>query len=86
MKEAGKALGVSDSYISQIENGRANCPTGDRLKQFLELYGKIGVKYFNELCRDWEKESTDEDFIRDNVSHSLSKIEMRLQVVGFYLN
>lgn len=77
MKEAGKALGVSDSYISQIENGRANCPTGDRLKQFLELYGKIGVKYFNELCRDWEKESTDEDFIRDNAS-KLSKDNQKL--------
>ena len=77
MKEAGKALGVSDSYISQIENGRANCPTGDRLKQFLELYGKIGVKYFNELCRDWENESTDEDFIKDNVG-KLSKDNQRL--------
>lgn len=77
MKQAGKALDVSDSYISQIENGRADCPKGDRLKPYLDLYGKIGVKYFYELCRNWEKESTEEDFIRDNVG-KLSKDNQRL--------
>jgi transcriptional regulator with XRE-family HTH domain len=77
MKQAGKALGVSDSYISQIENGRADCPKGERLKPYLELYGKIGAKYFYELCRHWEKESTDEDFIKDNVG-KLSKDNQRL--------
>jgi len=77
MKQAGKALDVSDSYISQIENGRADCPKGDRLKPYLDLYGKIGAKYFYELCRNWEKESTDEEFIRDNVG-KLSKDNQRL--------
>lgn len=28
MREAGEKLKVSDSYISQIENGRADCPKG----------------------------------------------------------
>ncbi len=77
MKQAGKLLNVSDSYISQIENGRADCPTGERLKPYLELYGKIGAKYFYELCRHWEKESTDEDFIKDNVA-KLSKDNQKL--------
>jgi transcriptional regulator with XRE-family HTH domain len=77
MKQAGKALGVSDSYISQIENGRADCPKGDRLKPYLDLYGKIGTKYFYELCRNWETESTDEDFIKDNVG-KLSKDNQKL--------
>lgn len=77
MKQAGKALDVSDSYISQIENGRADCPKGDRLKPYLDLYGKIGAKYFYELCRNWEKESTEEEFIRDNVG-KLSKDNQRL--------
>ena len=70
-------LKVSDSYISQIENGRADCPKGERLNSFLELYGKIGAKYFFELCRHWEKESTYEDFIKDNVS-KLSKDNQKL--------
>ena len=68
MREAGKRLGYSSSYISQIENGRADSPKGDRLKPYLDLYGKIGAKYFYELCRNWEKESTDEDFIKDGAS------------------
>lgn len=77
MKQAGSKLGVSDSYISQIENGRADCPKGERLKPYLDLYGGIGPKYFYELCRNWEKESTAEDFIKDNVS-KLSKDNQRL--------
>lgn len=77
MKQAGDAIGVSNSYISQIENGRADCPKGERLKPFLDLYGKIGAKYFYELCRNWEKESTDEDFIKDNVG-KLSKENQKL--------
>ena len=39
MREAGDHMGYSSSYISQIENGRENPPTGDRLDKFLEAYG-----------------------------------------------
>lgn len=77
MRAVASKLGLSDSYISQIENGRANCPKGESLDKLLKIYGGIGQKYFFELCRDWEKESTDEDFIRDNLS-KLSKDNLML--------
>jgi transcriptional regulator with XRE-family HTH domain len=77
MRTAGEKLGYSDSYISQIENGRANCPKGELLENLLNLYGGIGQKYFYELCRKWEKEYTDEDFIRDNLG-KLSEENLKL--------
>ena len=77
MRAVGELLGVSDSYISQIENNRANCPKGEPLDRFLKIYGSIGQKYFYEMCRDWEKESTDEDIIRDNIG-KLSKENQKL--------
>jgi transcriptional regulator with XRE-family HTH domain len=77
MKQAGKAIGYSDSYISQIENGRADSPKGEKLKPFLDLYGQISSKYFYDLCRSWTKESTDEDFILENVG-KLSRENQKL--------
>lgn len=77
MREVGEKLGLSDSYISQIENGRSNCPKGETLQKLLQLYGGIGHKYFFELCRNWQKESTDEEFIRDNLG-KLSEDNLRL--------
>lgn len=77
MRAVADQLELSDSYISQIENGRANCPKGAGLDRLLKIYGGIGQKYFFEMCRDWEKESTDDDFIRDNVS-KLSKENLKL--------
>ena len=77
MRAVAEKLGLSDSYISQIENGRANCPKGESLDRLLKIYGGIKQKYFYELCRDWEKESTDEDFIRDNLG-KISKENLKL--------
>jgi len=77
MKKAGEKLGVSDSYISQIENGRADIPKGDRLKPYLDLYGNIKPKSFYEMCRLWKNEITDEDFIKDNVG-KLTKENQKL--------
>ena len=57
MREAGKLLGCSDSYISQIENGRENIPRGERLVRFLNIYGGIKEKYFKQLCKEWQKEA-----------------------------
>lgn len=65
MREAGEQLGFSDSYISQIENGRADPPKGEALLKFLKLYGDISPKYFGELCRNWREEMTDADHIRE---------------------
>ena len=61
MRAAGIKLGWSDSYISQIENGRENVPSGERLMKFLKLYGDITEKYFKQLCKEWKEEATDKD-------------------------
>lgn len=64
-RSAATKLGFSPSYLAQIENGRMNPPKGDRLLPFLKLYGDIGPKYFQEVCKNWEEERTDGDAIRD---------------------
>lgn len=65
MKKAGELMGYSDSYLSQIENGRENPPKTVRLLKFLKVYGDISEKYFGELVREVEKETTDQDVIED---------------------
>lgn len=65
MRKAGQRLGYSDSYISQIENGREDIPKGDRLMKFLNLYGGITEKYFKQLCKEWSDESDDMDKLVD---------------------
>lgn len=59
MRTAGLRLGYSSSYLSQIENGRENVPTGERLEKFLKIYGDITEKYFKQLCKDWKDEATE---------------------------
>jgi HTH-type transcriptional regulator, competence development regulator len=63
MRAAGAAMGYSDSYISQIENGRADPPKGEALLKFLRLYGEISPKYFGELARNWTAKKTDADYV-----------------------
>ncbi|MBX9767896.1 MAG: helix-turn-helix domain-containing protein [Bdellovibrionales bacterium] len=65
MRKAGQLLGYSDSYVSQIENGRENIPTGERLLKFLSVYGDITEKYFKQLCKEFEEDQTDEMVIQD---------------------
>lgn len=61
MRKAGERLGYSDSYISQIENGREDVPKGERLMKFLNLYGGITEKYFKQLSKDWSEEADEMD-------------------------
>lgn len=65
MRKSGQLLGYSDSYISQIENGREKIPTGERLLRFLAVYGDITEKYFKQLCKDYEEDQTDAMVIHD---------------------
>ena len=67
MRKAGDRLGYSDSYVSQIENGRENIPTGERLMKFLNLYGGITEKYFKQLCKEWRDEADDIDILAELV-------------------
>ena len=77
MRELGQRLGYSDSYISQIENGRENPPSGEKLNKFLALYGEIGEKHFKQLCKDFKEEQTDAQAIADLLA-KLSEDHLRL--------
>jgi transcriptional regulator with XRE-family HTH domain len=65
MKAAGKLIGVTNSFISHVENGRVNSPTGESLLRFLKVYGGITPKYFGELVREKKKEVSDFDIVAD---------------------
>lgn len=64
MKAAGAILGYSDSYVSHIENGRVDTPTGERLKLFLTAYGNTSERSFREQCRNWHKQETDVEAVQ----------------------
>jgi transcriptional regulator with XRE-family HTH domain len=71
MRQAGEAMGVSSSLVSQIENGRENIPTGERLKRFLDAYG-VGLTTFKRHV----KEHTEEESDRDVVESLLEKVSI----------
>lgn len=77
MREAGIRVGVSDSYISLIENGRTDPPRADSLARFLKVYGGISEKYFYELVREYKAEKTDREIITAIVE-KLSVSDQRL--------
>ncbi len=51
MRAAGALVGKSDSYISQIENGRMDVPHGAMLEAILVALGPIKVASFKERAR-----------------------------------
>ena len=61
MKALGKKIGCTDSFISHLENGRADLPNGTLIK-ILDVY-EIGLKYFNELVREKEQNPDDLDIV-----------------------
>lgn len=66
MIQVGKLLDCSDSYISFLENGRAEIPKNDFFDRLLKLYG-ISKNAFGERCRRYEAEETDAEFIIKNL-------------------
>lgn len=58
MKKAGALIGLSDSYISHIENGRLDPPKGKRLEQILSAYGGITVKSYYDRVRRFKRKTT----------------------------
>ena len=66
MIQVGKLMDCSDSYISFLENGRAEIPKNDFFEKLLKLYG-ISRNAFNERCRRYEAEETDAEFIIKNL-------------------
>lgn len=71
MRKAGSLIGVSDSYISQIENGRMDVPTGVRLDQLLSAYGGIRRKSYYEKVRNFKAKMT----ARDRLSLLVSRLD-----------
>jgi transcriptional regulator with XRE-family HTH domain len=61
MRKAGELIGVSDSYISHIENGRAEPPKGVYLERFLTVYGGIKPKSFYERVRNLQDQISPAD-------------------------
>jgi len=68
MKKAGALIGVSDSYISHIENGRSDFPRGSALDKFLTVYGGIKQKSFYERVRNWKDKVSPTDELLELVS------------------
>ncbi len=64
MKELGKHIGLSDSSISSWENGHGD-PTKENIAKICAHF-KIGEKYFYELCREYQKNESPQDFIENN--------------------
>ena len=51
MRVAGELIGRSDSYISQIENGRMEVPSDAILEAMVTVYGPIKLASFRERVR-----------------------------------
>lgn len=63
MRSLGASMGKSDSYISQIENGRMDAPTDEALERYLVAIGGINSKSFYERVRRYSmgRSRTDRD-------------------------
>ena len=72
MRQAGEAMGVSSSLVSQIENGRENIPKGERLQRFLDCYG-VGLSTFKKHVKEYREEQTD----REVVESLLGKVSQK---------
>lgn len=62
MTQVGKLMDCSDSFISFLENGRAEIPKNEFMDRLLKLYG-ISKNAFVERCRRYQAEETDDEFI-----------------------
>lgn len=69
MRQAGELFGKSDSYISQIENGRMKVPEGEALERLLEIYGGPRSRSFYERARKHQEKLT----VKDEIMELLQK-------------
>lgn len=81
MRKAGALIGVSDSTIAHIENGRMDPPSGKRLEPFLKAYGNIKERTFYERVRRFQDETTPRDELIEIAKRaSESQIKILLDV------
>lgn len=62
MREIADIAGCSDTFISFLENGRAEIPKTEVFDKILKVYG-ISRRAFDERVRRYEHEEGDEEFI-----------------------
>ena len=62
MREVADIAGCSDTFISFLENGRAEIPKTEVFDKILKVY-EISRKAFDERVRRYEHEEGDEEFI-----------------------
>jgi transcriptional regulator with XRE-family HTH domain len=58
MREAAELMGYFASFVSQVENGQANLPTGESLKKFLKVYG-VEQRGFTRMVTEFKNEISD---------------------------
>ena len=51
-------MGYFVLFVSQVENGRANPPTGESLKKFLKVYG-VEQRGFTRMVTEFKAEISD---------------------------
>lgn len=82
MRKAGTLIGCTDSYISHIENGRTDVPSGDRLNKFLAAYGDIKQKSFYERVRRFSETVDPKQELIDLIaSISEDKVKVAIQIL-----
>lgn len=82
MRQAGKLIGCTDSYILHIENGCTNIPTGCNLDKFLAVYGGIKQKSFYERVRRFEKHEDPRQKLIDMIHKiPLEKISLIMKLI-----
>jgi transcriptional regulator with XRE-family HTH domain len=63
MRGLGQLIGKSDSYISHLENGRLDFPSGPALERILAAFGDMKPKSFFERARSCRARTHQEEFI-----------------------
>ena len=71
MRADGQKIGLSDSYIAHLENGRIDIPRKvEKLERVLSIYGGIKVKSFYERARNFKEKFTPKDELHELVSRA----------------
>lgn len=78
MRGLGASMGKSDSYVSQVENGRMDPPKDEALERYLAAIGGINSKSFYERVRRYrtDRSRTDRDELLE-VAKRATEVQVR---------
>ena len=78
MRGLGASMSKSDSYVSQVENGRMDPPKEDALERYLAALGGINSKSFYERVRRYrtDRSRTDRDELLE-VAKRATEVQVR---------